>query len=354
MTPHEDNKMQRYMKNPRVVLLECPLECKQADCQAHTDLAKDTNLENALRWEEEEMEKVCEEIVKVKPDLVITEMGVSDLAQHFLLKANISLIRNVSKTDNSRIARTTGATICKSTQELSDSTVGAECGCVRVKKIGDEFFGFFGSDEDTKRGAIVLRGASKDFRDHVMESAHTVTCNTSNVLAPKLAPCSGANEMEPIVQQKEHLSVSHSHEVAVTMELREEQVRLREANVALKETQLANRQELESIERARQVAAEELAQVQKQLEAYRREESALRNKLKCCRDVVARTVGCVDQLYEHQGKENTMRHSSSLPELNADTLMTEVAAVDAEAARMLASMADESTKQAVECAEGSC
>lgn len=45
------------------------------------------------------------DIVAFKPDLVITEKGVSDLAQHFLLKSNISVIRRVRKSDTNRIAR---------------------------------------------------------------------------------------------------------------------------------------------------------------------------------------------------------------------------------------------------------
>lgn len=45
------------------------------------------------------------DIIAFKPDLVITEKGVSDLAQHFLLKSNISVIRRVRKTDTNRIAR---------------------------------------------------------------------------------------------------------------------------------------------------------------------------------------------------------------------------------------------------------
>ena len=58
-----------------------------------------------LRMEEEYIEQVCNEIIGFKPDLVITEKGVSDLAQHFLVKAGISCIRRVRKTDNNRIAR---------------------------------------------------------------------------------------------------------------------------------------------------------------------------------------------------------------------------------------------------------
>lgn len=55
--------------------------------------------------EEEYIKKICNEVIAVKPDLVITEKGVSDLAQHFLVKAGISCIRRVRKSDNNRIAR---------------------------------------------------------------------------------------------------------------------------------------------------------------------------------------------------------------------------------------------------------
>jgi chaperonin GroEL (HSP60 family) len=42
---------------------------------------------------------------------VITEKGVSDLAQHFLMKHGITVIRRLRKTDNLRVARACGATI---------------------------------------------------------------------------------------------------------------------------------------------------------------------------------------------------------------------------------------------------
>ena len=54
---------------------------------------------------------VCAEIIRHKPDVVITEKGLSDLAMHFLTKAGISAIRRLRKTDNNRISRACGATI---------------------------------------------------------------------------------------------------------------------------------------------------------------------------------------------------------------------------------------------------
>ena len=61
---------------------------------------------------------MCNDILKWNPDIVITEKGVSDLAQHFLLKQNVSVIRRVRKTDNNRIARVTGATIVSRPEEI--------------------------------------------------------------------------------------------------------------------------------------------------------------------------------------------------------------------------------------------
>merc|ERR1719409_2004478 len=98
-------RMRRDIKNPRVLLLDCPLEYKKGESQTNVEVTKESDWEKLLQQEEDEIRKVCNDVMKVKPDLVITEKGVSDLAQHFLLKANISVIRRVRKTDNNRIAR---------------------------------------------------------------------------------------------------------------------------------------------------------------------------------------------------------------------------------------------------------
>ncbi len=46
------------------------------------------------------------------------------------------------KTDNTRIARVTGATIVNRPEELDDKDVGTKCGLFEIKQIGDEYFMF--------------------------------------------------------------------------------------------------------------------------------------------------------------------------------------------------------------------
>lgn len=111
-------KMRRYIKNPRVVLLDCPLEYKKGESMTNLEMMKEDDMTDALKQEMEEVAMMCKDILKMKPDVVITEKGVSDLAQHFLLKENVSVIRRIRKTDNTRIARCTGARILNRPEEL--------------------------------------------------------------------------------------------------------------------------------------------------------------------------------------------------------------------------------------------
>lgn len=63
-------------------------------------MTKESDMTDALQQEMNEVMLLCHQIMKWNPDVVVTEKGVSDLAQHFLLKQNISVIRRIKKTDN--------------------------------------------------------------------------------------------------------------------------------------------------------------------------------------------------------------------------------------------------------------
>lgn len=83
------------------------------------EFTKEDDFKKALMLEEEEVKKICDEILRVKPDIVITEKGVSDSAQHFLMQGgNCTVIRRVRKTDNNRISRVCGATVVNRPEEL--------------------------------------------------------------------------------------------------------------------------------------------------------------------------------------------------------------------------------------------
>jgi len=190
--------MRRHIKNPRVVLLDCPLEYKKGESQTAMEFTKEEDFKRALEMEEEEVKKMCDFILAVKPDVVITEKGLSDSAQHYLLKGgNVSCIRRLRKTDNNRISRVCGATIVNRPEELQESDVGSACKDFEIKKIGDEYFCFMTECEEPKACTILLRGGSKDVLNEVERNLQDALGVARNVLLnPKLVPGGGALEMQ--------------------------------------------------------------------------------------------------------------------------------------------------------------
>jgi len=158
---------------------------------------KEEDFSKILEAEESYIKKICEEIIAFKPDLVITEKGVSDLAQHFFNKAGITAIRRLRKSDNLRVARACGATIVNRTDEISEEDIGTGCGLFEIRKIGDEYFTFMEECKDPKACTILLRGASKDILNEVernLQDALNVARNLNQ--DPFLVPGGGASEME--------------------------------------------------------------------------------------------------------------------------------------------------------------
>ena len=190
------SKMRRKIVNPRILLLDSPLEYKKGESQTNVEITDENDWNTLLRMEEDYVEHMCMEIIASKPDIVITEKGVSDLAQHYLAKADITTFRRLRKTDNNRVARATGATIVSRTDEISESDIGTQCGLFEMRKIGDEWFCFLEECQDPKACTIILRGGSKDVLNEIERNLSDAMQVVRNVVySPKLLPGGGATEM---------------------------------------------------------------------------------------------------------------------------------------------------------------
>eukprot|EP00049_Salpingoeca_infusionum_P022339 m.6180 g.6180 ORF g.6180 m.6180 type:complete len:548 (+) comp5135_c0_seq1:249-1892(+) len=196
--------MRRKIENPRILLLDCNLEYKKGESKTDAEFTKEADFTRLLQLEEEYIKTICEDIIAVKPDVVITEKGISDLAQHYLQKHNVTAIRRVRKSDNNRIARACGATIVYRTDEIKEEDVGTGCGLFEVRKVGDDYFTFIEDCKDPKACTIILRGASKDILMEVERNLQDAMHAARNVmLKPRLVPGGGATEMELSVRLAE-------------------------------------------------------------------------------------------------------------------------------------------------------
>jgi T-complex protein 1 subunit gamma len=189
-------RMSRRIENPRILLLDCNLEFKKGESQTNIELSGETDFNRILQLEEEFIKKMCDNIIAFKPTLVFTEKGVSDLAQHYLVKAGITVLRRCKKTDNNRIARAVGACIVNRPEEIKEEDIGLDCGLFEVKKYGDEYFTFLTKCKNPKACTIVLRGPSKDILNEVDRNLQDAMHVARNVMQdPRLVPGGGAAEM---------------------------------------------------------------------------------------------------------------------------------------------------------------
>jgi T-complex protein 1 subunit gamma len=190
-------QMRKKIKNPRVMLLDCPLEYKKGESMLNVEMSNENDFNSILEQERKEVKNLCDNILRWKPDVLVTEKGVSELAAHYLLKGNVSVIRRLRKTDVNRIAKVSGAVVVNRPEELQESDVGLGCGDFEIKKIGDEFFAFFTECKDPKACSIILRGATKDVLNEMERNLQDAMCVGRNIYAnPKLIPGGGAFEME--------------------------------------------------------------------------------------------------------------------------------------------------------------
>lgn len=110
-------RMRRLIKNPRIVLLDCSLEYKKGESQVsqrssviyiiyihrhiscHTqplpnftehvsslqtdiEITREEDFARILQMEEEYIQQICEDIIRLKPDLIFTEKGISGTQTH--------------------------------------------------------------------------------------------------------------------------------------------------------------------------------------------------------------------------------------------------------------------------------
>jgi len=189
-------KMARKIKNPRILLLDCPLEYKKGESQTNVEMTKEQDFDKMLKMEEEYIEKMCQQIIKFKPTVVCTEKGVSDLAQHYFVKAGISCLRRLRKMDNDRIARATGATIVNEPDEIKEEDIGTSCGLFDIRKIADDYFAYFVECKNPKACTILLRGASKDVLNEMERNLQdAMGCVRNILLDPRVLPGGGATEL---------------------------------------------------------------------------------------------------------------------------------------------------------------
>jgi len=189
-------KMSRRIENPRIMLLDCALEYKKGESQTNIEMKNSSDFEKYLQIEEVAIRELCDDILRLTPDVVLCEKGCSDLAQHFLVQAGVSVLRRNKKWEMNRLGRCCGATVSHRPSIMTEADIGTKCHLFEVRKVGDDYFSFFEQCEDPKACSIILRGGGKDILQEVDRNLQDAMNVVRNIFKdPKVLPGGGATEM---------------------------------------------------------------------------------------------------------------------------------------------------------------
>ncbi|MEM0100536.1 MAG: thermosome subunit beta, partial [Desulfurococcaceae archaeon] len=89
--------MPRRVEKAKIALLDAPLEIEKPEIDAEIRISDPTQMKAFLQQEEEILKKYVDKIAEIGANVVITQKGIDEVAQHFLAKKGILAVRRVKR-----------------------------------------------------------------------------------------------------------------------------------------------------------------------------------------------------------------------------------------------------------------
>ncbi|MEA4978112.1 MAG: thermosome subunit alpha [Methanomassiliicoccaceae archaeon] len=157
-------RMAKKVEKAKIALFSCALEVKKTEFDAQIQITDPSKMNSFLEEEENSLKAMVENIKKSGANVVLSQKGIDDLAQHYLAKAGIFACRRLKQSDLEAIAMATGGTVVGNTAEINASDLGI-AGVVEEKQIGEDGMVFITGCKNPKAVTLFARGGT----EHVIE-----------------------------------------------------------------------------------------------------------------------------------------------------------------------------------------
>lgn len=183
--------------NAKVAVYTSGIDVAQTETKGTVLLKNADELLNFSTGEEKHLEKVIKEIADAGVHVVIAGAAVGELAQHFLNRYGILVVKVLSKFDLRRLCRVVGATPLARLGAPTAEEAG-HADVVETVEIGGDRVTVFRQEQDkTRTATIVLRGATANRMDDVERAIDDgVNVVKSIIRDPRIIPGAGATEVE--------------------------------------------------------------------------------------------------------------------------------------------------------------
>jgi len=188
--------MPKRIERAKIALLDCPLEIEKTEFDAKINIESPEQMEAFLKQEEDMLHEMVDKINKAGANVVLAEKGVDDMAQHFLARKGILVVRRIKKSDIEKLAKATGGKVITNLDALTPEDLG-HANLVEERKIGNDKMTFVEGCKHPRAVTILIRGATERIVDEAERSIHDALCVVRDVVEePKVVAGGGAPELE--------------------------------------------------------------------------------------------------------------------------------------------------------------
>jgi len=196
--------MPKRIENPKIALLDCPLEVEKTEFSAEIRIRDPTQMKAFLDQETHMLKDMVEKIKASGANMVFCQKGIDDMAQHFLSKEGIMAARRVKQSDMEKLGRATGGKIITNLEDLKREDLG-EAGLVEERKVGEDKMVFVEECKDPRSVSVLIRAGLERMVDEAERAMTDALSVISDVVEyNKIVAGGGAIESEIAKELREY------------------------------------------------------------------------------------------------------------------------------------------------------
>jgi len=169
----DSSAMPHSIENAKILLTNEDLERRRTRTEAEISINSPEEMNLFLKQETNDILAKVKKIIDSGANVVISRKGIDSLAQEYLAKAGIISMRRVKANDLWWVEKATGASTCKSLDNISSNELG-EAKRVYQKSVSDDKMVFVDGCKNPKAVTLLIRANSKKYLDEFHRTALNV------------------------------------------------------------------------------------------------------------------------------------------------------------------------------------
>jgi len=186
--------MPKKVTSAKIALINTALEISKTETDAKINISNPQQMKSFLDEENKMLKNMVDKVIGSGATVAFCQKGVDDMAQHYLAKAGLLVVRRVKESDLTKLAKATGGRIITNLDDLFEKDLGTS-DIVEERKIEEDRWVFVEGCKHPKSVTLLLRAGSQRVVDEVERSVHDAIMVVRDIMElPSIVAGGGAPE----------------------------------------------------------------------------------------------------------------------------------------------------------------